>query len=595
MFALDDLSTGAEANIFHLRKREGFHLVVDSVLPLRGERTGSSLRHGVSLSGSGRGKLIVEQPGRTLFTNIQGAENVLEYCARFEKPVSSPPARRCTGIIPRTPPRRGRAAHLRPDDGQAVGIRGYEGPRRVPRARAQAGARTALRDRPALQHGWPPPEQPVRKRRAALVQRALAEALEIHGDGSRTRCFCHVSDVVQALTGLLDLADGEIYNVGSTERISIGLAERVLEATGSSSSSSSCRTRTSSKAASRRRCSTGHLRSTRSRPQSAGGRHWSWTKSSRTSSRTRRRRRRPPERLIQAPACRYLADGAQRHPPESQRRTDDRHPARGSGAAAMVGRMGLVFVDNGSSDGTRALVESHRGRLPKLRVVSADERAASRTRSIAASRHLGAPRSPSATTTTRWHLAGWRLWVTRASRPRGRRGQPRARRAERCLDDRRSRAAPERCPSGMGFFCPTFRLRSAPRSEFAAASTTRSEASMRTSPGRRGHGLLLAASSSPARRSTSYRRRSSITGCRGLLGLWRQAYNYGLATCSYTRSIAASAWHRRPSVASRPACLARAGQAPAARVEQALRAVRLAPGNEDGDAESKRPAPRRLT
>ena len=38
------------------------------------------------------------------------------------------------------------------------------------------------------------------------------------------------------------------------------------------------------------------------------------------------------------------------------------------------GEWELVFVDNGSSDGTRALVESHRGRLPKLRVVSADER-----------------------------------------------------------------------------------------------------------------------------------------------------------------------------------------------------------------------------
>ena len=69
------------------------------------------------------------------------------------------------------------------------------------------------------------------------MQQALAgEPLEIHGDGSQTRCFCHVSDVVRALRGLLELADGEIYNVGSTDRITIGeLAERVLEATSSSS------------------------------------------------------------------------------------------------------------------------------------------------------------------------------------------------------------------------------------------------------------------------------------------------------------------------------------------------------------------------
>jgi UDP-glucose 4-epimerase len=70
-----------------------------------------------------------------------------------------------------------------------------------------------------------------------FVQRALAgEPLEIHGDGSQTRCFCHVSDVVPALEGLLELANGEIYNVGSTERVTIReLAERVVAATGSSS------------------------------------------------------------------------------------------------------------------------------------------------------------------------------------------------------------------------------------------------------------------------------------------------------------------------------------------------------------------------
>ena len=70
-----------------------------------------------------------------------------------------------------------------------------------------------------------------------FVQRALAgEPLQIHGDGTQTRCFCHVSDVVRALKGLLDAVDGEIYNVGSTDRITIAaLAHRVLEATGSSS------------------------------------------------------------------------------------------------------------------------------------------------------------------------------------------------------------------------------------------------------------------------------------------------------------------------------------------------------------------------
>jgi len=72
-----------------------------------------------------------------------------------------------------------------------------------------------------------------------FVERALAgEPLEIHGDGTQTRCFCHVADTVRALSSLMDSAatSGEIYNVGSQQSISIlDLAKRVLEMTRSSS------------------------------------------------------------------------------------------------------------------------------------------------------------------------------------------------------------------------------------------------------------------------------------------------------------------------------------------------------------------------
>jgi UDP-glucose 4-epimerase len=71
-----------------------------------------------------------------------------------------------------------------------------------------------------------------------FVQRALAgEAMEIHGDGEQTRCFCHVADTIRALSALMDDgASGEIYNVGSEQRISINdLAGRVKELTESSS------------------------------------------------------------------------------------------------------------------------------------------------------------------------------------------------------------------------------------------------------------------------------------------------------------------------------------------------------------------------
>ena len=72
-----------------------------------------------------------------------------------------------------------------------------------------------------------------------FVGRALSGApLEIHGDGTQTRCFCHVQDTVRALEGLMEApsTSGEIFNIGSQERISIlELANRIREATRSHS------------------------------------------------------------------------------------------------------------------------------------------------------------------------------------------------------------------------------------------------------------------------------------------------------------------------------------------------------------------------
>jgi UDP-glucose 4-epimerase len=239
VFALDNLSTGSEANIFDLREREGFHLVVDSVLS---PAVVSELVHRCDvvyhLAAAVGVRLIVEQPGRTLVTNIQGAENVLEYCARFEKPVLvasssevygnhpedvslAEDAQRIYG--PTTAKRWAYADTKALDEFLALALRHERGLRCV-----IARLFNTVGPRQNSQYGNVVPR---------FVQRALAgEPLEIHGDGSQTRCFCHVSDVVRALKGLLDRADGEIYNVGSTERISIAdLARRVLEATSSSS------------------------------------------------------------------------------------------------------------------------------------------------------------------------------------------------------------------------------------------------------------------------------------------------------------------------------------------------------------------------
>ncbi len=72
-----------------------------------------------------------------------------------------------------------------------------------------------------------------------FVQRALAgQPLQVHGDGSQTRCFCDVRDVVPALMKLLDSprCHGRVFNLGSNTEISIcDLADLVIRVTDSPS------------------------------------------------------------------------------------------------------------------------------------------------------------------------------------------------------------------------------------------------------------------------------------------------------------------------------------------------------------------------
>jgi len=72
-----------------------------------------------------------------------------------------------------------------------------------------------------------------------FVQQAInREPLTIYGDGQQSRCFCHVSDVVEGLVGLMDedASIGEVYNIGNTEEITIlSLAQEVIRVLDSSS------------------------------------------------------------------------------------------------------------------------------------------------------------------------------------------------------------------------------------------------------------------------------------------------------------------------------------------------------------------------
>ena len=241
VYALDDLSTGSEANIFHLNERPEFHLVVDSVLS---PSVVSELVHRCDvvyhLAAVVGVQLIVERPGHTLLTNVQGTENVLEYATRFRKRVLIASSSEVYGDHPEeasleedarriygpTTARRWAYADTKAiDEFLALARHAEEGLSSV-----IARLFNTVGPRQSSQYGNVIPR---------FVEAALAgRPLEVYGDGSQTRCFCHVADTVRALAALLNepAADGQVFNVGSTDRIRIvDLAERVLARTGSSS------------------------------------------------------------------------------------------------------------------------------------------------------------------------------------------------------------------------------------------------------------------------------------------------------------------------------------------------------------------------
>ncbi len=241
VFVLDDLSTGSERNVAHLRARRDFHLIVDSVLKAS---VVNELVHRCDvvfhLAAAVGVRLIVEEPVRTLITNIQGTETVLDYCNEFDKRV----------LVASTSEVYGDRREPEPlvEDGRR--IYGPTTSRRWAYAESKALdeflalayhqergldcviARlfNTVGPRQSGQYGMVIPR---------FVSAALAgRPLEIHGDGTQTRCFCHVQDTIRALTGLMDApgVSGEIFNVGSTEIVTINeLAQRVLERTGSKS------------------------------------------------------------------------------------------------------------------------------------------------------------------------------------------------------------------------------------------------------------------------------------------------------------------------------------------------------------------------
>ena len=241
VFALDDLSTGSIDNIAHLVDRDDFHLVIDSVLA---PAVVNELVHKCDvvyhLAAAVGVRLIVEQPVRTIVTNIQGTEVVVDHCNRFGRRVLIASTSEVYGdhreqrplcetdrriYGPTTQRRWAYADSKAMDEFLALAYAHERGLNCV-----IARLFNTVGPRQTGMYGMVVP---------SFVERALrGEALEIHGTGEQTRCFCHVGDTIRALRALMenDATSGEIFNVGARNKTSIlELAERVIELTASSS------------------------------------------------------------------------------------------------------------------------------------------------------------------------------------------------------------------------------------------------------------------------------------------------------------------------------------------------------------------------
>ncbi len=240
VFVLDNLSTGSMDNIVHLKEHKRFHYTIDSVInePVLAELVDQAdvIFHLAAAVGV---KLIVEQPVHTIETNVKGTEVVLTHANKKKKLV----------LIASTSEVYGKSTAV-PFTEDADLVLGSTVKHRW------AYACSKLIDEFLALAYWKEKKLPVIIVRLFntvgprqtgqygmvipnFVRQALAgQPITVFGDGTQTRSFTYVGDVVDALAKLVHepRAVGRVFNVGNGYEISIlDLAKRVRALAGSSS------------------------------------------------------------------------------------------------------------------------------------------------------------------------------------------------------------------------------------------------------------------------------------------------------------------------------------------------------------------------
>jgi UDP-glucose 4-epimerase len=240
VFILDDLSTGSIDNIEYLKRHPYFHYTIGRV---QNAQVTAELVDRVDmvyhLAAEVGVRRVIDSPISTIENNVQATEVVFSAAAKKGKRVLFTSTSEVYGLSTDLPYR---------EDGNIVMGAASKG-------RWSYACSKALDEFLALAY-YHERQMPVTVVRLfntvgprqtghygmvvpTLVQQAMTgKPMTVYGDGSQSRCFGFVKDVVRALVALMERpeAAGQIYNIGASTEISIlELAKRVKEITGSSS------------------------------------------------------------------------------------------------------------------------------------------------------------------------------------------------------------------------------------------------------------------------------------------------------------------------------------------------------------------------
>ena len=240
VIALDDLSTGRLKNLAALSDSAAFRFVQGSILDRKLVQDLTDAADAVFHLAAAVGvKLIMDEPSRSILTNVTGTENVLQAALKDSTPVYLASTSEVYGKTTKFP--------FQEDDDLTIGATtnlrwSYASAKQLDEFLALAYVRE--RALPVVILRFFNTTGPRQTGRYGMVLPNFIESalkgdpLQVHGSGEQSRCFGHVFDVIEALVRLMDTpaAVGQVFNIGTSEEVTIrALAQQVIAQTGSSS------------------------------------------------------------------------------------------------------------------------------------------------------------------------------------------------------------------------------------------------------------------------------------------------------------------------------------------------------------------------